>query len=150
MCPSSSSSACLSSLHGMRRSGRSPSSGQSSSKSLAADPSRMRIVWPSAIFSRASSRREHSWSVSMPAETYASRSAPRSPGACPSTRLPYLLAISSFRITSGSRRTTPGKFIISARQTSEGSAQSSSMASGPITAPAVSNEVAGTHEGMPR
>src|SRR5581483_1414708 len=52
-----------------------------------------------------------SWSERMPAATYAFRSRPRTPGACPST----CCASSSFASSCSSAETTPGKFIISAR-----------------------------------
>ncbi len=143
-------SGCLSSEQNINISGASPNNSTSASKFLAAEPSRMAIFIPCFSLSLASSAVKHSWSVEMPADMYCSACSPLRPGACPSMGLPSALAMSSFLYTVSSLNKTPGQFIISAKYLISGFFSRYSTSSGVISAPAVSNVVAGTQEGAPK
>ena len=102
---------------------------------------------PAASFSRASASVVHSWSLVIPAATYAARAAPARPGAWPSTGLPCRRAAAILASTPGSPFRTPGKFITSPSATTWGWSKNGSRSAAASRAPEVSSAVAGTQEG---
>ena len=96
---------------------------------------------PRRRFSSASAAVNASWSVAIPAATYASSARPTTPGACPSTCGATIRAS-----TSGSPAITPGKFIISATPSARGWRRISRISSGPSDPNEDSKCDAGTHD----
>jgi hypothetical protein len=112
---------------------------------MALVPWRMNRYIPFCSFSSASTAVVASWSESGPAATYAARSFPERPGACPSTGMPSKRA--SLAITPGSPAIVPGKFMSSPRPITPGSSSKPARSSASSTAPEVSRGVAGTQDG---